>query len=346
MPRKMWNVDFQCPTCTRSLRSKGLYNRVRLVLDVVEYYYLGSEYMDCNTCKGTYIAWDSRMLSQLTDEIRGLFPVILTYKYATDQSVVGLLRSRTLGNSPSALQNNIQEMHTKLWLKRQMLYLSDCDRHKRGRELQKLGSVTYNEGPKFQQIPGAKWFLACYVRDVWSRLDTLKAQITSVYGGILKVDSTKKITKKLQGIGAGSASWATSVGNERGEILQSVITASESTTSLKEMADGLMARYENAQENHPVALYTDRDCCSSTENQSKYQVLFNKWENLIVRLDIFHYMRRFAIGCTSESHPLYGTFMTQLSRSIFEWDSNDVAILRNAKWAEIAKDLRISKIKQ
>lgn len=33
--------------------------------------------------------------------------------------------------------------------------------------------------------------------DVWSRLDSLKAAITSVHGRILKINSTKKICKKL-----------------------------------------------------------------------------------------------------------------------------------------------------
>jgi len=53
MPRKMWGVNFMCPNCAnRALRSKGLYHRVRLVLDMKDFYYLAAEYMDCNECKG------------------------------------------------------------------------------------------------------------------------------------------------------------------------------------------------------------------------------------------------------------------------------------------------------
>lgn len=57
MPRKMWEVDIRCPKCSEpsSLRSKGLYNRVRLVLDNQDYYYLAAEYMDCNKCKGKLV---------------------------------------------------------------------------------------------------------------------------------------------------------------------------------------------------------------------------------------------------------------------------------------------------
>ena len=62
MPRKMWLVDFKCPTCPmpQSLRSKGVYNHIRMVIDSKDMYYLAGEYMDCNTCKGTFISWDSR----------------------------------------------------------------------------------------------------------------------------------------------------------------------------------------------------------------------------------------------------------------------------------------------
>ena len=41
-------------------RSKGVYNKVRNVLDLKGFYYLAAEYMDCNQCKATYIAYDER----------------------------------------------------------------------------------------------------------------------------------------------------------------------------------------------------------------------------------------------------------------------------------------------
>ena len=101
-----------------------------------------------------------------------------------------------------------------------------------------------------------------YVRDVWSRLPELLAATTSVYGTILKIDSTKKVCKKLQGAAANTAQWVTNVGNERGEVVMSVLTESEGVEGLKRMADGLMERYEKAGEAPPKVLYTDRDCCS------------------------------------------------------------------------------------
>ena len=116
-----------------------------------------------------------------------------------------------------------------------------------------------------------RWFLAVYIREVWGRLPALLAASTSVYGSILKLDSTKKICKKLQGADANTASWATNVGNERGEVLISVLTESEGVEALKPMAVGLMRRYQQAAVEPPTLLYTDKDCCSQS-GPSKYQV--------------------------------------------------------------------------
>ncbi|XP_034051751.1 uncharacterized protein LOC117532512 [Gymnodraco acuticeps] len=49
-------------------------------------------------------------------------------------------------------------------------------------------------------------------------LEELKAKVTSIFGSILKMDSTKKVTKKLAGADAGTALWMSSVGNELGQV--------------------------------------------------------------------------------------------------------------------------------
>ena len=46
-------------------------------------------------------------------------------------------------------------------------------------------------------------------------------------------------------------------------------------------------------------------------------------------------MRRLSKACTNESHPLYGAFMSSLSTAIFEWDPEDVALLKKAKEGEL-----------
>lgn len=219
MPRKMFGFQFLCDVCKKPLRSKGLYGNVRLVLDGKSYYYLATEYMNC-TCGVSFQAWDKRMLDQLPYATKCKFPVALTYKYAVDKLLITILRSRTLGNSTSAFRNNILELHSEEWLQKMTNYLQDCIRHRDGIASMMSSPPTYQPVQEFKAIPTAQWFLSTYARDVMSRMDSLKGTITSAFGEVLKVDSTKKILKKLAGDIRESASWVTNIGNEYGGILQ------------------------------------------------------------------------------------------------------------------------------
>ena len=196
----------------------------------------------------------------------------------------------------------------------------------------------YAKADTFRVLPNSKWFLAAYARDVWGRLDTCKSCVTSVFGEILKIDSTKKVLKKLAGDAKQSATWVTNVGNEYGVILQSVATSSEANEALLPMAKCLVERYASANVPPPRLLYTDRDCCS-LNGLSRFRRLFSSWDSLEIRLDIWHFMRRIASGCASESHPLYGSFMSQLSGCIFEWDKHDYQELLGAKKEELQSKL-------
>lgn len=196
----------------------GFSNSVCLVLDLKEYYYLAAEYMECRTCQGTFIAWDHWMLGQLTDGVRAHSPTVLTYKYACDKSLLCILYGHTLGNGPTAAHHAVQEAHSTEWMDRQTQFLSNCQRY--STDLQSLGLavLTYDRPSPLRSLPMQQWFLAKYVRDVWSRLPTVHAAATSTCGSILKIDSTKKVSKKLSGTATGPASWATNVGNERDEM--------------------------------------------------------------------------------------------------------------------------------
>lgn len=136
-----------------------------------------------------------------------------------------------------------------------------------------------------------------YVKEIWGRLPELLAASTTVYGSILKIDSTKKVCKKLQGAASNSASWCTNVGNEHGKILISVLTESEGLLGLKPLADGLVERFESegclgschiiiryrrADKTPPILMYTDRDCCN-TAGSSRVNELFSDWDQLLVR---------------------------------------------------------------
>lgn len=51
-----------------------------------------------------------------------------------------------------------------------------------------------------------------YAQDVMQRIEDFKSNITSLMGNILKIDSTKKVVKKLAGESSKTAMWATNVG--------------------------------------------------------------------------------------------------------------------------------------
>ena len=99
------------------------------------------------------------------------------------------------------------------------------------------------------------------------------------------------------------------------------------------MARGLMRRYSNAEQAPPKMMYVDRDCCSGVTS-----ALFPDWSDMAIRLDIWHFMRRLASVCSTDSHPLYSVFLSKLSACIFEWDAGDLAELKNAKRSELAKE--------
>ncbi len=53
----------------------------------------------------------------------------------------------------------------------------------------------FAEPPLLPALPKPKWLLAVYARDVLGRLHEVKAKITSVFGCVLKMDSTKKVSQ-------------------------------------------------------------------------------------------------------------------------------------------------------
>ncbi|KAM4533308.1 uncharacterized protein V3H82_025811 [Fundulus diaphanus] len=334
MPHRVWRLQLTCPQplCSGSLTKAGLYRTIRRVLDIDGWYLMATEYLECRQCKKKVGGWSQGIIRQLPPTYSCLFPAVLTYKLSCDQKVIAQLRSRTLGNSANRLYNTLREQHTDAWMRRSIHYLGVCE------QFRSLYSVQRQVAPppSMPPVPSAAWLLTVYGYDVVMRLDEYKARITSTFGSILKMDSTKKVTKKLAGAASDTAAWVTNVGNEHGQVLISVLTCSEGTEGLSSMAAGLMRRYQLAEVPPPLVMYVDRDCCRG-DGVSKTAALFHEWGNLVVRLDIWHLMRRFACGVTSESHELYPTFMRQLSHCIFEVDPQDARRLTEAKRSELGR---------
>ena len=65
--------------------------------------------------------------------------------------------------------------------------------YREGASALRLAPVAYDQLAPPPAVPSPDWFLACHVKDVFERLPVLKASVTSTYGRILKIDSTKKV---------------------------------------------------------------------------------------------------------------------------------------------------------
>ncbi|XP_031423253.1 uncharacterized protein LOC116220492 isoform X2 [Clupea harengus] len=333
MPYKLWKVKVVCPNppCGRhQLTGGGLHKRARRVLDLDRIYNMVTETLICTKCRSTHVSWSQTVLTQLDLAHRSKFQVILTKRFACDIRVIRLLRQRGQGNGPTQVFKHLSESHTEEWLHRVAMYTTECVDFLQRPELL---PVAFPKPPEPAVVPSCKWLLSFYRQDILTRLEDIQARITSTHGTILKMDSTKKITRKLAGTAEGTALCLTSVGNEYGQILISVLTAPEGA-GLDLMAAGLVMRYQQAAVDPPVALYVDSGCCIET-GETKLKPKFSGWPDLIIRLDVWHYMCRLALGCTTAAHQVYPIFMSRLSACIFEWDAADLALLCEAKTQQL-----------
>ena len=87
----MYAFNFKCHNCKRSAQSKGIYNKVRLVPDVKDFYYLATEYMDVLVVKPSWHQ-TRECCNSCHYHMTVQFPVILTYQYAYDNAVIALLK--------------------------------------------------------------------------------------------------------------------------------------------------------------------------------------------------------------------------------------------------------------
>ena len=159
----------------------------------------------------------------------------------------------------------------------------------------------------------------------------MKMPVCHLLSGNFCLTCMFQIVKKLAGEAKGTAAWCTNIGNEDGQVLMSVLTCEEGYGGLGPMVDGIVNRYATAGIDPPKVLYVDRDCCGNSFTER----LFSAWPHLFIRLDIWHFMRRFTAGCSTDAHQLYGVFMSRLSKCIFEWSSEDLRLLRDAKRSEL-----------
>lgn len=101
--------------------------------------------------------------------------------------------STCLGNSSTQLYCKLEEQYEEAWLIK-CTYLIDWQCFTKASARKMITLSKPEDPPHWTPIPKPNWLLTSYCQDVLSRIDEVKAQITSIFGKVLKIDSTKKVS--------------------------------------------------------------------------------------------------------------------------------------------------------
>ncbi|XP_049334412.1 uncharacterized protein LOC125801663 [Astyanax mexicanus] len=349
-PVGVWRYSLKCPRgdeCVGRgqnvyLYKSGYHHRVRHICDVSSWYTMVTEVLCCGPCTkaarsgegsafGRWLAWDSAIVTQISEAHQAMFPAILTSKRGVDRNVVRLLRDRTEGNTMVKVWRQIQESHVEEHLQRMDLYTTLL------MTLVEPGGIVSALGHTFQapspqrELPSARLLRHAFLLAEAGNVQDYRSQILSTFGTVLKMDSTKKVVKKLSGEGARSAKWFTSIGNEHSQVVSFVLTCEESAEKLSPMCRGVVDRFRMANQPVPKILYVDRGCCRA-QGRTAVEVLFQPWvdDGMIVRLDIFHWIHRFDVAIRTESHSKYAAFKSALAGAVLAYNRTDLELLIKA----------------
>ncbi|KAL3993530.1 polycystin 1 [Sarotherodon galilaeus] len=181
--------------------------------------------------------------------------------------------------------------------------------------------------------------------------------LQGTFGHIFRSDHTRKVARKVTLASGVMSSY--SIMNENWLIVSWVMVQSETERSLEPMYQGMAKRYSDAGVEKAGYHWVDRDCCAPFKipdcipgenlswdawkttpavvaaatsgpvaNSCASRTHYNK--NIIVKLDLFHCLRRFSRECTSEHHPLFSTFCQLLSAAFSVVDQADLKRLQDA----------------
>lgn len=83
-----------------------------------------------------------------------------------------------------------------------------------------------------------------------------------------------------------------------------------------------MKRHLDAGVYPSTVLYVDRDSRRGIAVETKR--LLSQWSEMEISLDIWHFMRCIAVGCTTQSQPKYAIFLGRLFHCTFKWSQEDL----------------------
>ncbi|XP_041941359.1 uncharacterized protein LOC121704885 [Alosa sapidissima] len=356
-PVGVWRCSISCPrgdACAGAgrnthLSKSGYHIRVRHICDVSGWYSMCCEVLCCGPClkaarggdggpMGRWLAWDDAILHQLSEAHQAMFPAVLTAKRGVDKSVLNLLRDRTEGNTMAKVWRQVRENHMEEHNRRRDLYTTLLMALVRpGSIVSALGHGEFRPPPPPRELPCERLLRHAFLLAEANNVQDYRSQILSTFGTVLKMDSTKKVVKKLSGEGKGSAEWFTSIGNELSQIVSFVLTCEESVEKLEPMCRGVMERFRLANQPVPQILYIDRGCCRA-QGPTAVETLFQPWvdNGMVVRLDIFHWLHRFDAALRTEAHSKYPALKSALAGAVLAYNRQDLDLLIAAVRARVS----------
>ncbi|RXN13747.1 hypothetical protein ROHU_009480 [Labeo rohita] len=286
-----------------------------------------------------WLAHSPKILMNLAPAIRSMFPAILCGKRAIDKGVVTLLNDRVNSVSMNKVQRVLQQGHDEWYVERRDLYQTLLyEAHTAGSASSQKSILsfvkaagTYTPPLPRTPLPCARVLRRAHMIMEMERMPVYRASILSVTGEILCIDGTRKVLKKIYGDGQGTMQYVTSVLNEWGQFLTTVVVAAESEGCYRRMAKGLMGRFERARAPAPTVIYADNNCCRDS-GSSFLENLFGDWvqKGTVVRLDIRHWLHRWDAVVIKQSHAKYGVFMSALAGAVLAYYKDDMMLLIQA----------------
>ncbi len=120
--------------------------------------------------------------------------LFLLCRLSCDKEIVRWMWGRSLGNSSTSAYRNLCVRHREHWIAQTTHYLSVVGKFL---DYATDPSRLNTQLPQMVPVPCPAWLLSVYANDVITRPPELKAGVTSIYGTILKMDSTKKVRRHM-----------------------------------------------------------------------------------------------------------------------------------------------------
>ncbi|XP_042561211.1 uncharacterized protein LOC122130571 [Clupea harengus] len=247
------------------LEKRGYGSYARQVYGLNFLYTLLTERLMCKHCLKLR---EEPSQTQADDEEDGAHRAQLQYTWqAYSPKILMNLAPAVRSMFPAIVQRLLQQGHDEWYVERRDLYqtlLYDAHTSAAGSSQQGILSFaraagTYTLPIAPSPLPSARVLRRAHLILEMEKMPVYRDQILSTTGEILCIDGTRKILKKIYGDGQGTMQYVTSVLNEWGQFLTTVVVASESEGCYARMARGLVARFRRANAPAPKVVYADNN---------------------------------------------------------------------------------------